>query len=615
MITISFYSYKGGVGRSLALANLGVYLAQFGATVVMTDFDLEAPGLHYKLRPGDPLEVPGRGLAGLLADVSRGIDLDDIDFDIAIDVSEHATTPEFEQDELGQQSGKLLLVPAGNPMGQDYWQDLAVIDWDILFTTPPRPGVAALSRVKQELIERYEPDVLLVDSRTGITPGGGVATTLLPDVVVTLLLNTAEHVDGSRMVVSAVTNSGADGLSAPRVVPVLSRYSSPPPRRAATPAARRRLMATQGYESDSEVAPVEDMRTRLVANLDSEAASRVATPLVLHSDPLLQYNERLAFGPYAGSDASGLGPALLEDYLRLFAELVPRNTFLRYLAGVRARVRGILLDRPDDAMRTLESLATLVGDEAAFIDLVKLYVLRRDSRNLLRAAERLFRVHRRIVVHESISQELRTVAVNERPAPANDVLQNGPFLEAYWRQAAPQDIQWGASVARRAADVGNAPRARELADELLAADPSATALATVVGVIAAGSPLAEQLAVQIALRNFEAGADSSDFLEAAAQACSYQPNKDLALRLLETPVRNALADDIVIELLNAAGLDDEAGARLVDAVVELDGYEPTPGWMTGLWRRMERRNPGLRREVLQRNPQALSYLETEDGEG
>ena len=44
MITISFYSYKGGVGRSLALTNLAVYLAQFGVKVVMADFDLEAPG-------------------------------------------------------------------------------------------------------------------------------------------------------------------------------------------------------------------------------------------------------------------------------------------------------------------------------------------------------------------------------------------------------------------------------------------------------------------------------------------------------------------------------------------------------------------------------------------
>jgi MinD-like ATPase involved in chromosome partitioning or flagellar assembly len=48
METITFYSYKGGSGRSLALATAAVYLAKLGFRVVALDFDLEAPGLHYK---------------------------------------------------------------------------------------------------------------------------------------------------------------------------------------------------------------------------------------------------------------------------------------------------------------------------------------------------------------------------------------------------------------------------------------------------------------------------------------------------------------------------------------------------------------------------------------
>ena len=48
MQTITFYSYKGGVGRSLALANNAYYLSKFGFKVCIIDFDLEAPGLTYK---------------------------------------------------------------------------------------------------------------------------------------------------------------------------------------------------------------------------------------------------------------------------------------------------------------------------------------------------------------------------------------------------------------------------------------------------------------------------------------------------------------------------------------------------------------------------------------
>ena len=44
---ITFYSYKGGVGRSMAMANLAVLLARdYGLDVVVVDWDLEAPGLH-----------------------------------------------------------------------------------------------------------------------------------------------------------------------------------------------------------------------------------------------------------------------------------------------------------------------------------------------------------------------------------------------------------------------------------------------------------------------------------------------------------------------------------------------------------------------------------------
>ncbi len=49
----TFYSFKGGVGRSMALANVAELLYQRGLRVLMIDFDLEAPGLERFF------EVPG----------------------------------------------------------------------------------------------------------------------------------------------------------------------------------------------------------------------------------------------------------------------------------------------------------------------------------------------------------------------------------------------------------------------------------------------------------------------------------------------------------------------------------------------------------------------------
>lgn len=50
---VSFYSYKGGTGRSTGLANISYELAKLGKTVACIDFDLSAPGLHsiYDISP------------------------------------------------------------------------------------------------------------------------------------------------------------------------------------------------------------------------------------------------------------------------------------------------------------------------------------------------------------------------------------------------------------------------------------------------------------------------------------------------------------------------------------------------------------------------------------
>ncbi len=45
MFVITFYSYKGGVGRTSALMNAAHRLVAKGKTVVVLDFDLEAPGV------------------------------------------------------------------------------------------------------------------------------------------------------------------------------------------------------------------------------------------------------------------------------------------------------------------------------------------------------------------------------------------------------------------------------------------------------------------------------------------------------------------------------------------------------------------------------------------
>ncbi|HAT50726.1 MAG: AAA family ATPase [Nitrospirae bacterium] len=69
MKTYSFFSFKGGVGRTALMVNIGAYWANRGETVLMIDMDLSAPGLSYSPLLGDYLhaEGQGKGFSDLLA--------------------------------------------------------------------------------------------------------------------------------------------------------------------------------------------------------------------------------------------------------------------------------------------------------------------------------------------------------------------------------------------------------------------------------------------------------------------------------------------------------------------------------------------------------------------
>src|SRR3954449_8451523 len=48
---VTFYSYKGGSGRTMTMANVAWILASNGHRVLVVDWDLESPGLHRYFSP------------------------------------------------------------------------------------------------------------------------------------------------------------------------------------------------------------------------------------------------------------------------------------------------------------------------------------------------------------------------------------------------------------------------------------------------------------------------------------------------------------------------------------------------------------------------------------
>ncbi len=197
METVSFYSYKGGVGRSLLITNTARFLSLSGRRVVVLDLDLEAPGLLYKLGDAEAREVATRGerlgIVDYLADLfETGAPPASLDpYLVTV-----PTPPELD--------GFIRLLPAGSAPHPRYWERLEAL----AELRRAREPDLDLAMVLMELAGRIEAelaaDYLLIDTHSGVTEFGGLATTALADRVVCLTLASDECLDGTRAVLDAL---------------------------------------------------------------------------------------------------------------------------------------------------------------------------------------------------------------------------------------------------------------------------------------------------------------------------------------------------------------------------------------------------------------------------
>jgi hypothetical protein len=219
METVSFYSYKGGVGRTLLVANTAQFLALSGRRVVALDLDLEAPGLHHKLGSADVLARAKSGtLRGvvdeLLERLSNGAEPPEASALGASSADGEASGGRIRNllrtavmVDLPSGTGSLSLIPAGAAPSQGYWARLEQLN-NVLRTNRANGGLAeALLDLQASIIEEFNPEFLLVDSRTGITELGGLATSILADRVVCMTTTAPESIEGIRVVAEALRSA------------------------------------------------------------------------------------------------------------------------------------------------------------------------------------------------------------------------------------------------------------------------------------------------------------------------------------------------------------------------------------------------------------------------
>lgn len=212
MSTIAtFYSFKGGVGRSMALANVALLLAQRGARVLAVDWDLEAPGLERYFSYFEQASVRG-GLLPLLTEIAGRNPGDR-------DVS--AFRDHLWQIDVG--SGERLdLLPSGRDDHASYAMLLEDFDWRRFFADGGGDFLEALrERWKQDY------DVVLIDSRTGMSDSGGICTIQMPDVLVAMFTANEQSMLGVSDIIRA-SQRGRQALAYDRmpltVLPVPCRF-------------------------------------------------------------------------------------------------------------------------------------------------------------------------------------------------------------------------------------------------------------------------------------------------------------------------------------------------------------------------------------------------------
>jgi cellulose biosynthesis protein BcsQ len=207
---LSFYSFKGGVGRTQALANMAVGLANRGKHVVVVDMDLESPGLHAFFYPEDRSKGPFKdddfdGRSGFLEFVEKCFSMPEEEPKL-LELLVPCTHPNHRPGK-----GSIRLLPAGQ-LTNDYPARVGAFSWENFYAE--REGYRFMELFRDRLVHANA-DYVLVDSRTGMTDVANICTFQLPDVVVLLFALHAQGIEGASRVAQAIKRAqeeeGAEG--------------------------------------------------------------------------------------------------------------------------------------------------------------------------------------------------------------------------------------------------------------------------------------------------------------------------------------------------------------------------------------------------------------------
>jgi cellulose biosynthesis protein BcsQ len=211
---ISFFSFKGGVGRTTTLAATALTLARQGLKIAMVDLDLEAPGL-----------------TTLFSD--NTYDFGVIDYLLEKKVQGEAWKLKThianinDNNLFGNKGGYLQLLPAGK-VDDNYLEKLARLDLQNLVNGELPKTMQGMFRELQSIFTKL--DFILVDARAGFHDLGGLAIANLSHGVVIFGTQSRQSWAGLTQVIRLLAPEKGENSSALILVQAMTPALSSPGR-------------------------------------------------------------------------------------------------------------------------------------------------------------------------------------------------------------------------------------------------------------------------------------------------------------------------------------------------------------------------------------------------
>lgn len=205
---ISFYSFKGGVGRTTTLAATAIHLSRMGFRVGIIDFDLEAPGAASLFFPPETISF---GTIDYL--LEKPIHQTQWSIRHHLQVVSH-------QSLLGDTGEPIHLIPAG-VMDELYMEKLARIDFQGI--TENQLNTVVKDLLKEMGSKDLRLDYILLDARAGFHDIGGMALTQMAHAAVLFGVHSEQTWAGLTHVIRRVANPYGE-----RALPVIMVHALAP---------------------------------------------------------------------------------------------------------------------------------------------------------------------------------------------------------------------------------------------------------------------------------------------------------------------------------------------------------------------------------------------------